>query len=147
MQQMRERLGLTDADQNIQILDDPNIKEWLFCMEHAQFVLTDSFHGACFSILFQKNFLVLRNQVRGGSRFPFLLGELGLLERMVSSPEEMAQRYAEVADTAINYAPVQEKLEQKNGNPDSGWKMLCIEREIIRLQSRSRQSSQLRRCQ
>lgn len=113
MQQMRERLGLTDADQNIQILDDPNIKEWLFCMEHAQFVLTDSFHGACFSILFQKNFLVLRNQVRGGSRFPFLLGELGLLERMVSSPEEMAQRYAEVADTAINYAPVQEKLEQK----------------------------------
>lgn len=115
-QQLRQRLGLTDADQNIQILDDPNVKEWLYCFQHAEFVLTDSFHGACFSLIFQKDFLVLRNNGRGGSRFPFLLSELDLLNRMVASPEEMAQRYVEKQNEKINYTAVAEKLEQKKNS-------------------------------
>ena len=40
---------------------DPN--EVLYCILHADYVLTDSFHGTVFSILFQKNFLVFeRNE-------------------------------------------------------------------------------------
>jgi coenzyme F420-reducing hydrogenase beta subunit len=116
MQQLRDRLGLTADDQNIQILDDPNLREWMYCFQEAKFVLTDSFHGACFSIIFQKNFLVMKNDRRGGSRFPFLLGELGLLERMVSSPKEMQQKYLAMTQQQaldISYAPVVEKLEQK----------------------------------
>lgn len=119
-QQMRGRLGLTDADQNIQILDDPNVKEWLYCFQHAEFVLTDSFHGACFSLIFQKDFIVLQNNKRGGSRFPFLLSELDLLDRMVSSPEEMTQRYIDKQNEKINYAFVAEKLEKKK-NTSRQW--------------------------
>lgn len=33
-------------------------REWLYILDHADYVVTDSFHGAAFSILFHKNLLV-----------------------------------------------------------------------------------------
>jgi len=32
--------------------------EWLYVLDHADYVVTDSFHGAAFSIIFHKNLLV-----------------------------------------------------------------------------------------
>ena len=32
--------------------------EWLYVLDHADYVITDSFHGAAFSIIFHKNLLV-----------------------------------------------------------------------------------------
>ncbi len=114
MESLRESLGLT-AEDPITILEDPNVKEWLYCFKYADLVLTDSFHGSCFSVIFQKDFLVLRNDVRGGSRFPFLLGGLGLLDRIVTSPAEMVEKFTalqEGGSFAIDYAPVHAKLEK-----------------------------------
>ncbi|OIN07238.1 polysaccharide pyruvyl transferase family protein [Oceanisphaera psychrotolerans] len=51
----------------------PNIKDWLAGFANAKFVLTDSFHGMVFSILFQKPFRVINNTGRGTARFISLL--------------------------------------------------------------------------
>ena len=49
----------------------------------AAFVITDSFHGTVFSIIFNKNFYVFGNMKRGNSRFDSLLDMFGLKDRMV----------------------------------------------------------------
>lgn len=44
------------------------IEEWLSAMYNAAYVVTDSFHGVVFSILFQKPFCFLKNDFRGNER-------------------------------------------------------------------------------
>lgn len=59
----------------------PSIEEWLTAIRDADYVITDSFHGTVFSIIFQKQFVSLVNQQRGAERFYDLLGDLKLTER------------------------------------------------------------------
>ena len=68
------------ADKRIQ----PPVEQWLRGFYDAEFVITDSFHGCVFSILFQKPFVVIGNINRGMSRFNSLLKIFGLEDRMIS---------------------------------------------------------------
>ena len=43
----------------------PEFVDWLAYFQHAGYVLTDSMHGACFSILFTKKFVVIKNRSKG----------------------------------------------------------------------------------
>lgn len=54
----------------------PGVKQWMQSILEAQFVLTDSFHGMAFSIIFEKQFLVIGNERRGLTRFTSLLNSL-----------------------------------------------------------------------
>lgn len=53
---------------NSQILNYENIlfsipvEDWLYYISNSLFVITDSFHGVCFSLIFQKKFLAIRNR-------------------------------------------------------------------------------------
>jgi hypothetical protein len=49
------------------------VQEWLAAFRDAAFVITDSYHGTIFSILFGKAYRCLRNSLRGNSRFDSLL--------------------------------------------------------------------------
>lgn len=60
----------------------PSVEKWLSGFYEADMVITDSFHGTVFSILFNKPFIVLGNQERGFSRFESLLSLLGLESRI-----------------------------------------------------------------
>ena len=64
------------------------IKAWLSAIAGAEFVLTDSFHGCVFSIIFNKPFFVLVNASRGASRFSSLLGSFGLEDRALQDPKD-----------------------------------------------------------
>ncbi len=59
------------------------VTEWLRLFADARFVVTDSFHGAVFSIIFNKQFLVVGNKYRGMARFTSLLEMFGLEDRLV----------------------------------------------------------------
>lgn len=61
----------------------PDIRDWLAGFANAKFVLTDSFHGVVFSIIFNKPFLVINNKSRGSSRLTSLLGKLGLMSAII----------------------------------------------------------------
>lgn len=53
--------------------DMSTIKEWLSCFRLSDFIITDSFHGVVFAIIFQKQFRVFLNKNRGKSRVLSLL--------------------------------------------------------------------------
>ena len=63
----------------------PSIEQWLACFASADFVVTDSYHGCVFSILFNRPFVVYANVKRGASRFDTLLEIFGLRHHFVSS--------------------------------------------------------------
>ncbi len=85
----------------------PN-EHWLSEIHSASFVVTDSFHGMVFSILFQRPFIVYANRSRGMARFTSLLTALGLRDRLVESfSPEVSQR----AMAPIDWEAVQERLD------------------------------------
>lgn len=63
----------------------PSIEGWIKGFVDAEFVITDSFHGTVFSILFNKPFISLLNIDRGASRFHSLLSEFGLEDRLLTN--------------------------------------------------------------
>ena len=67
------------------VSDDDTIELWLSYFRDAAFVVTDSFHGTAFSIIFNKDFYVFGNEQRGNSRFDSLLDIFDLKDRMVNN--------------------------------------------------------------
>ena len=66
------------------------VGQWLAMLSNASMVVTDSFHGTVFSILFGREFFSLCNPGRGNTRIAGLLLELGLQDRLVldDAPDE-----------------------------------------------------------
>ena len=69
--------------------DMPSIESWLAGFDKAKYVITDSFHGSVFSIIFNKPFVSIGNNARGMSRFDSLLGVFNLEDRLVSENDEL----------------------------------------------------------
>lgn len=63
----------------------PPVEQWLKSFEDAEMVITDSFHGTIFSIIFNKPFWVIANNNRGSARFISILKQLGLEDRLVNN--------------------------------------------------------------
>lgn len=63
----------------------PDIRDWLAGFATARYVVTDSFHGCVFSIIFNVPFYAVVNQSRGASRFRSLLEQL-TLEKLLVPP-------------------------------------------------------------
>lgn len=62
--------------------EEPGAEDLVKLYKNASFVITDSFHGTCFSILFEKPFLSIANYKRGVARFTDLLSKHDLLDRL-----------------------------------------------------------------
>ncbi|WP_349342823.1 polysaccharide pyruvyl transferase family protein [Marinobacter sp. MMG032] len=82
----------------------PSVEYWLKAFNDASFIVTDSFHGTVFSILFNKPFIVVGNKVRGMARFQSFLSQMGLTERLVESPTEVSSKLinSEIDWDAVN---------------------------------------------
>lgn len=61
----------------------PPVEEWLECIYNSDMVVTDSFHGCVFSIIFGKPFVAIANDGRGLSRFKSLLHMFGLQNHLL----------------------------------------------------------------
>lgn len=92
----------------------PSIQTWLKHIYEADYVVTDSFHGMVFSIIFNKQFLVLINKKRGAARFESLLGQLGLMKQMLDQPIDLTNYSVEsiVNNKQIDYVEVNNKLDE-----------------------------------
>lgn len=66
----------------------PTAGQWIQGIAAADYIVTDSFHGCVFSIIFERPFLVIPNRVRGFTRFESLLEVFDLRSRMVESEAE-----------------------------------------------------------
>lgn len=55
-----------------------SVESWLATIAHSDRVITDSFHGTVFSIIFRRPVKILENDIRGNSRLKSLIVMLGL---------------------------------------------------------------------
>lgn len=89
-------------------------KEFLYYINNAEFVVTNSFHGTVFSIIFQKKFYCIYGF---DTRKDELLAHLGLSSRHIT-------KHAEVnLNEEINYLEVQMKLENLREESETYLKM------------------------
>jgi hypothetical protein len=86
----------------------PSLGQWLRAFMDADFVITDSYHGTIFAILFEKNFIAFGNADRGLDRFNTLLDGLGLMDRLVLDFDPT--RIASLVKQAIEYEQVNYRL-------------------------------------
>ena len=93
----------------------PSVSGWLAGFRAAQFVVTDSFHGTVFSIIFNKPFVAILNSERGASRFISLLSILGLENRLISTGDEVSEEHLRPIDyTEVNKILNEWKLKSIN---------------------------------
>lgn len=69
----------------------PPVTQWLRGFLDANFIVTDSFHGVVFSIIFNKQFIAIGNKSRGLARFLSILKLFNLEDRLVFSIDELSK--------------------------------------------------------
>lgn len=85
----------------------PSPNEFLTYIKNAELVLTDSFHGTVFSILFNKNFVDILPSITG-TRINSILELFNLENRIINNYDR-----TEVAKEQINYNSINKKLDSE----------------------------------
>lgn len=88
------------------VLDEVDAPTWLWYIKNADFVITDSCHGASFAILFERPFVCLTNRRRGFSRFASLMDMLGLEDRFVCNTSDLIK--AKILGNNIDWVDVRQ---------------------------------------
>jgi len=83
------------------------VEQWLKHFMQADYILTDSFHGTVFSILFNKPFVAVGNKNRGLTRFESLLKTFNLEDRLI---KDINQFDRSILDSEINWDKVNKVL-------------------------------------
>lgn len=87
----------------------PSIPEWLGAIRNANLVITNSFHGTVFSLLFRKQFVVVPLVNSGANdRIETLLGQLHLKNRVCSNIDQLST----VVLSSIDYSKVSSRIEE-----------------------------------
>lgn len=102
----RKAMNLDDS-----VLGTIGIEDWLYCFRNARFILTDSYHGMCFSIIFKKDFICFGNKKRGMSRFETLLSITKLNGRMIN--EILEKEINHLLNEHINYDNVNKRMQSE----------------------------------
>lgn len=75
---------------NIQDCIFPPLEDWLNGFKECDFVVTDSFHGTVFALIFNKPFISIGNKTRGMTRFTSLLKLFNLERRLINSFDDLS---------------------------------------------------------
>lgn len=96
----------------IKSLEFPAVEEFLSAIHNASGVVTDSFHGTCFSIIFKRQFIVTPSHRKERFvRLAELLETLGLQDRVIADYDicKAVQKMNEPIDYDRVYSVLQEK--------------------------------------
>lgn len=102
----------------------PPVSEWISGFMNAVFVVTDSFHGMVFSILFEKPFICIGNKMRGITRFTSLLKLFKLEDRLIYSYDDFNPN---IINKAIDYKEVN-VIRQQEKNKSLSFLLKALER-------------------
>lgn len=89
----------------------PSVEDWIKNINRSDFVITDSFHGTVFAILFNKPFISLVNASRGKKRFESLLRCFHLENRLISETDY--NKIEELVNLPIDFNSVNSILIKK----------------------------------
>lgn len=90
---------------SIPYLNIVSVEDWLYFAANSNLVMTDSFHGMCFSLIFKKIFIGLVPWM-GKGRFRSLAEQLGLNGRILCTLEDIKRDFDHLVSN-INYGPIQ----------------------------------------
>ena len=94
-----------------QIARDVSPEQWVRNIRDCDFIITDSFHGVCFALMFNRPFLCVAPPVRGRTRFDSLLELVGL-QRCMLSPDYTEEEW-NAAVAPIDWAQVNGILQRE----------------------------------
>lgn len=80
---------------------------WLKAFMDAKFIITDSFHGSVFSIIFNKPFITIGNKSRGMTRFNSLFSTFNLQDRLLLDNKFLI----DIVDKDIDWRKINAKRE------------------------------------
>lgn len=110
-----------------QLVEKPAIEEFVLLVKKCDFLITDSHHGTCMGIIYEKNYFALGNKKRGIDRFLTVAEKLGTQNRVVTQPFD----YDRVNTVSkIDYKQVRFKLEQEILRAKE-WLKKAFEKETI----------------
>ncbi len=88
---------------------DYSVENWIRSFRKASAVMTDSFHGTVFSLIYHRPFVVFCNSERGAERFFTLLSDFGLTDRLIDTPDNALGKLQQ----EIDWAHIDEIIQQK----------------------------------
>ena len=94
-----------------QIARDVSPEQWVRNIRDCAFFITDSFHGVCYALMFNRPFLCVAPPERGRTRFDSLLGLVGL-QRCMLSPDYTEEEW-NAAVAPIDWAQVNSILQRE----------------------------------
>ncbi|WP_446424586.1 polysaccharide pyruvyl transferase family protein [Mailhella sp.] len=86
-----------------------SIEDWLDGFRKADFVVTDSFHATCFALIFHKPFIALTRNIEARSRIDYLLGLLGLQDRIYAQDDTKLKELKPIDWEAVDAVLAAEK--------------------------------------
>lgn len=101
----KEKMGLPNNT-----VSNLTVNDWIFYVKNSDFVLTDSFHGTCLALLFEKQFYAISNPGRGKDRFESLVRDFGLDGNYVRNPKQIMEQEL---PKALDYKKINEILDEK----------------------------------
>lgn len=66
-----------------------SVENWLSAIKNCEFLITDSFHGMCFAIIFNKPFICVANKQRGKTRFDSICEMLNIENQCIDNISEI----------------------------------------------------------
>lgn len=69
-----------------------SIENWLSAIKNCKFLITDSFHGMCFAVIFNKPFVCIINKERGTTRFESILEMLNIKNQCIENINEIYEK-------------------------------------------------------
>lgn len=87
------------------VMGDIEVEDWIYYMKNCRYVITDSFHGTCFAVIFKKQYLTFINRQPG--RFQVFDKFTGTCDRICQHVDlEDMERYLK----DIDYEVIHEEL-------------------------------------
>ncbi|WP_050909481.1 polysaccharide pyruvyl transferase family protein [Vibrio campbellii] len=86
------------------------VTRWIQGFRDSSFVVTDSFHGVVFSIIYNKPFIAIGNSERGLARFNSLLKMFNLEHRLIDSADSLND---ELLDLDMDFTEVNKILSEQ----------------------------------
>lgn len=93
------------------IVPKPSTEEFLYYLKNCDYLLTDSHHGACMGIIYERPYVAITNASRGVTRFETVARAFGLENRVVYDPMHVVNN--KEIYKPIDYEKVKTKIENE----------------------------------
>ena len=98
-----------DIEYLIKDNEEISIEDWLWTIKNSELLITDSFHGSCFAIIFNKPFVCILNEGSGISRLESLSNMFDIKTRIISDLSEVMHNTDFLLK--MDYTEINKKLE------------------------------------